>query len=70
MSDIEYEIHVVGTPQAPQFEELPGVVLTRLPAMTVLTGTVPDQAALLGILARLRSLGLEVREVRRRVDES
>jgi hypothetical protein len=36
----------------------------------VLTGTVPDQAALLGILARLRSLGLEVREVRRRVDES
>lgn len=32
---------------------------------TLLTGTAPDQAALLGILDRLQSLGLQVREFRR-----
>ena len=32
---------------------------------TVLTGVVPDQAALLGLLGWLQSLGLEVVEVRR-----
>ena len=32
---------------------------------TVLTGTVPDQAALQGLLIRLEELGLELLEVRR-----
>ena len=36
-----------------------------VPAETVLTGVVPDQAALLGLLGWLQSLGLEVVEVRR-----
>ena len=36
-----------------------------MPAETVLTGVVPDQAALLGLLGWLQSLGLEVTEVRR-----
>ncbi len=35
------------------------------PVRTVLRGWVPDQAALFGILARARLLGLEVLEVRR-----
>ena len=36
------------------------------PVRTVLRGRLPDQAALLGVLARARLLGLELLEVRRR----
>ena len=32
---------------------------------TVLTGTLPDQAALYGVLAQVEALGLELLEVRR-----
>jgi hypothetical protein len=32
---------------------------------TVLTGTLPDQAALYGVLAEIEALGLELLEVRR-----
>ncbi len=41
-----------------------GFVMTE-PASTVLTGTAADQAALFGVLERLHSLGLQVREFRR-----
>jgi hypothetical protein len=41
-----------------------------VPARTVLRGWLPDQAALLGVLARARLLGLELIEVRRQPERA
>jgi len=41
-----------------------------VPARTVLRGWLPDQAALLGVLARARLLGLELLEVRRQPERA
>jgi hypothetical protein len=41
-----------------------------VPARTVLRGRLPDQAALLGVLARARLLGLELLEVRRQPERA
>ena len=60
-----FEVHVRGELPKDALEELEYLEVRRVPAETVLTGLVPDQAALLGLLARLQSLGLEVVEVRR-----
>jgi hypothetical protein len=46
-------------------DEFDGALTMTEPAGTLLTGTAADQAALLGILDRLHSLGLQVREFRR-----
>ena len=42
-----------------------GLEVAVEPVRTVLRGRLPDQAALLGVLARARLWGLEVIEVRR-----
>jgi hypothetical protein len=60
-----YEIHVRGTLPADALDELEGLTTSVVPTETVLSGVVPDQAALYGILNRLQSLGLELVEVRR-----
>jgi hypothetical protein len=63
-----FEVHVRGElPQAAldELDVLDHLTATVVPAETVLTGVVPDQAALLGLLGWLQSLGLEVTEVRR-----
>ena len=60
-----FEVHVRGELSEDALEELEYLEVRRVPAETVLTGLVPDQAALLGLLGRLQSLGLEVVEVRR-----
>ena len=60
-----FEVHVRGELSDEDLEDLEYLKARRVPAETVLTGLVPDQAALLGLLARLQSLGLEVVEVRR-----
>ncbi|GAB3057048.1 hypothetical protein GCM10027053_18280 [Intrasporangium mesophilum] len=69
-----YEVHVLGLVTDEALLQLrsdfDGVTATTEPANTVLTGSVPDQAALVGLLERLHALGIEVRELRRAVDES
>jgi hypothetical protein len=42
-----------------------GLEVADDPVRTVLRGLLPDQSALLGLLARARLLGLELVEVRR-----
>ncbi|MGW5240307.1 hypothetical protein ACWEOW_15360 [Monashia sp. NPDC004114] len=69
-----YEVHVLGLVTDEALLQLrsdfDGVTASTEPANTVLTGSVPDQAALVGLLERLHGLGIEVRELRRAVDES
>ena len=64
---IRYEIRVerhLGPAAAAHF---PGWTVTRASdGTTVLLGTVPDQAALHGFLARIRDLGLTLISVTRR----
>ena len=60
-----FEVHVRGELPEAALDELEYLTAKVVPAETVLTGVGPDQAALLGLLGWLQSLGLEVTEVRR-----
>jgi len=60
-----FEIHVRGSVSPEVLEEFEDLEATVVPAETVLTGVVPDQAALYGVLNRLQALGLDLVEVRR-----
>ena len=60
-----FEIHVRGSLSPEVLEEFEDLHATVVPAETVLTGRVPDQAALYGMLVRLQALGLDLVEVRR-----
>ena len=60
-----YEIHVRGEVPSDVLEELEHLTVVNEPAVTVLTGGLPDQSALFGVLARLQDLGLELIELRR-----
>ena len=60
-----FEVHVRGELAPHDLEDLEYLTATVVPAETVLSGLVPDQAALLGLLARMQALGLELVEVRR-----
>jgi len=60
-----YEIHVRGQVPSDVLEELEHLTVVDEPAVTVLTGVLPDQSALFGVLARLQDLGLELIELRR-----
>jgi hypothetical protein len=64
-----YEIHVRGQVSPDVLEELEHLTVVDEPAVTVLTGVLPDQSALFGVLARLQDLGLELIELRRLGDE-
>ena len=67
MGAVRYAVRVRGRHSdavAAAAEE--GLEMAVDPVRTVLRGQLPDQAALLGVLARARLLGLELLEVRRR----
>ena len=61
-----YEIHVRGTLSDRLLSAFPELRARTRSGVTVLTGALPDQAALHGVLTRIEALGLELLEVRRR----
>ena len=65
MLPMGYEIHVRGQVPPDVVEELEHLTVVDEPAVTVLTGVLPDQSALFGVLAQLQDLGLELIELRR-----
>jgi hypothetical protein len=60
-----YEIRVRGHLGATMRRAFPGLHAQTQGRDTLLTGAVPDQAALHGLLAQVETLGLELLEVRR-----
>jgi hypothetical protein len=60
-----YEIRVTGTLPDDAVAEFGELHVATTDVTTVLSGDLADQAALLGMLARLRAMGLDVVEVRR-----
>jgi hypothetical protein len=65
MSAITFEIRVEGVVDEDSLADLGDVSVTTMAATTVLTGAAADQAALLGVLSRLRAHGLVVTEMHR-----
>lgn len=65
MPPTSYEILVAGLVPAEILAELGEVRATSTAVSTVLSGEIVDQAALLGVLRRLRALDLDIVEVRR-----
>ena len=66
MGEVRYAVRVRGQPSdAVRAASLEGLKVAIEPARTVLRGRLPDRAALLGILAKVRLLDLELLEVRR-----
>jgi hypothetical protein len=64
--EAQYEIRVRGVLGASLREAFPGLTAEEDRGESVLTGWLPDQAALHGVLAQIESLNLELIEVRRR----
>ena len=63
---VRYEIRIQGVLDQCWSSWFDGLQLTSQPGgVTVLTGPVADQAALHGLLAKVRDLGLPLLEVRR-----
>jgi hypothetical protein len=66
MGEVRYAVRVRGRSSDVELAaSLEGLEVAVDPVRTVLRGRLPDQAALLGVLARTRLLGLELVEVRR-----
>ena len=58
---LKIEIRIKGTIKQQWSEWFDGLAISHSdPGMTILAGLVRDQAALYGIIARLRDLGLEL----------
>ena len=61
---LHVEIRVVGAVPTEVLEELDGVQVVTESVETILQGSLADQSALIGMINRLQSLGVELREVR------
>ena len=61
-----YEIRVRGPLSEIKLSAFPDLRAKAEGAEAVLAGELPDQAALFGVLAQVRALGLELLEVRRK----
>ena len=60
-----YEIRVGGVLPPEALLDYDRLIASMEPVGTVVHGSLPDQAALQGLLARLETLGVQVMEVRR-----
>ena len=65
MTVLTYEVRVRGVVPAHVLAELGATSQIEEPAQTILCTEVIDQAAMHGLLARLREFGLELIEIRR-----
>lgn len=65
MTAARYELRVRGLVADEVVQQFGDVSVTVTGVSTVLSGSVADQSALLGLLARVRALGLDLIEVRR-----
>src|SRR3954468_2599123 len=65
MPQATYQIRISGTLPAEFLTELGRLDVKVEPAETVLSGALPDQSALFGLITRLDCLGLRLIEVRR-----
>lgn len=61
----QYEIAVKGHLGGHWFEWFDNITMKNEAGMTVITVDIPDQAALHGLLARIRDLGLPLISVKR-----
>jgi hypothetical protein len=60
-----FEIRVRGAMTPEELEDFEQLSAVAVPAHTILTGPLPDQSALYGLINRLQALGLELMAVRR-----
>jgi hypothetical protein len=60
-----YEIRIRGHLGAKMLRAFPALAARTQGGDTLLTGCLPDQAAMYGVISRLEALGLELLEVRR-----
>lgn len=65
MTSHNYELRVAGTLPPEALADFELLTSTVEPVATVVHGTLPDQAALNGLLARLEQFGVQVHEIRR-----
>ena len=68
MTIIDFEIRVRGQVDPDSIAELGEFDVAAASTTTILIGQTADQASLVGLLTRLRALGLIVVEVRRTAD--
>jgi len=68
VSSSYYEIRVAGVLPSEVLLDFDRLTASVEPVETVVHGPLRDQAALNGLLARLETLGVEIREIRRRYE--